>query len=174
MFIVGVYDDFYNADFKLNFLLNNLINFKFNSLGGVGYKDVHCIIVKFFTFFKTFKAFLISFKFAFPVLRITFLDFLLLYFSNLRLSISDEAIFNKESFKTTFSKNVKLLYQEQLLESDNLEFLFDKNIAIFKDNVKYYNQDIEMFADIVNINLLTREIDIRSKNQKKIKIKKKN
>jgi lipopolysaccharide export system protein LptA len=66
------------------------------------------------------------------------------------------------------------MYQEQTLESDSLEFLFDKNIAIFKDNVKYYNQNIEAFADIVIINLLTKEIDIKSKNQKKIKIKKKN
>jgi lipopolysaccharide export system protein LptC len=99
----------------------------------------------------------------------------LIYLNNERLIIySEEAIFNKETFKTTFSKKVKLLYQEQILESDNLEFLIDKNIAIFKDNVKYYNQDIEAFSDIVVINLLTKEIDIKSKNQKKIRIKKKN
>jgi len=99
----------------------------------------------------------------------------LIYLNNERLIIySKEAIFNKENFKTTFSKNVKLIYQEQILESDNLEFLIDKNIAIFKDNVKYYNQNIEAFGDIVVINLLTKEIDIKSKNQKKIRIKKKN
>jgi len=99
----------------------------------------------------------------------------LIYLNNEKLIIySEEAVFNKENFKTTFSKEVKLLYQEQTLESDILEFLIDKNIAIFKDNVKYYNQDIEAYADIVNINLLTREIDIKSKNHKKIKIKKKN
>ena len=99
----------------------------------------------------------------------------LTYLNNKKLIIySNEAIFNKETFKTTFSKNVKLSYDEQILKSDNLEFLIDKNIAIFKDNVKYYNQDIEMFADIANVNLLTREIDIKSKNQKKIKIKKNN
>ena len=98
----------------------------------------------------------------------------LIYLNNEKLIISsDEAIFNKESFKTTFSKNVKLLYQEQLLESDNLEFLFDKNIAIFKDNVKYYSQNVEAFADIVVINLLTKEIDIKSKDKEKIRIKKK-
>ena len=98
----------------------------------------------------------------------------LIYLNNEKLIIySEEAVFNKENFKTTFSKEVKLLYQEQTLESDILEFLIDKNIAIFKDNVKYYNQDIEAYADIVNINLLTREIDIKSKNHKKIKIKKK-
>ena len=88
--------------------------------------------------------------------------------------VSKEAVFNKESFKTTFSKDVKLIYLEHILKSDNLEFLIDKNIAIFKDNVKYYNQNIEAFSDIVIINLLTKEIDIKSKNQKKIKIKKKN
>jgi len=86
--------------------------------------------------------------------------------------VSKEAIFNKENFKTTFSKNVKLIYLEQILKSDNLDFLIDKNIAIFKDNVKYINQNIEAFADIVVINLLTKEIDIKSKNQKKIIIKK--
>jgi hypothetical protein len=99
----------------------------------------------------------------------------LIYLNNEKLIInSKEAIFNKENFKTTFSKNVKLTYQKQILESDNLEFLIDKNIAIFKDNVKYYNQNIEAFGDIVVINLLTKEIDIKSKNQKKIRIKKKN
>jgi len=99
----------------------------------------------------------------------------LIYLNNEKLIIySKEAVFNKENFKTTFSKNVKLMYQAQILESDNLEFLIDKNIAIFKDNVKYYNQNIEAFGDAVVINLLTKEIDIKSKNKKKIRIKKKN
>ena len=97
----------------------------------------------------------------------------LTYLNNEKLTIySNDAIFNKENFKTTFSNDVKLIYQDQILESNNLEFLIDKNIAIFKDNVKYYNQNIEAFADIVVINLLTKEINIKSKNQKKIKIKK--
>ena len=99
----------------------------------------------------------------------------LIYQNNEKLIIySKEAIFNKENFKTTFSKNVKLVYREQILESDILEFLIDKNIAIFRDNVKYQNQNIEAFSDIVVINLLTKEIDIKSKNQKKIRIKKNN
>ena len=45
---------------------------------------------------------------------------------------------------------------------------------LIRDNVKYYNQDIQAMADIVNRNLLTKEINIKSKNQKKIKIKKNN
>jgi len=99
----------------------------------------------------------------------------LIYLNNEKLTInSKEAVFNKENFKTTFSNNVKLLYKEQKLESDYLEFLIDKNIAIFRDNVKYYDSDIEAFADFVDINLITKEISIKSKNQKKTKIKKNN
>ena len=99
----------------------------------------------------------------------------LIYLNNEKLTIySKEAIFNKENFKTTFSKNIKVVYKDQVLESDTLEFLIDKNIAIFKDNVKYYNQNIEAFSDILIIDLLTKEIDIKSKNQKKIRINKKN
>ena len=99
----------------------------------------------------------------------------LIYLNNDKLIISsNKAILNKENFKTTFSKNVKLIYEEHLLESDNLDFLINKNIAIFKDNVKYYNHNMTVIADIVNINLLTKEINIKSNNQKKIEIKKNN
>ena len=109
------------------------------------------------------------------IIHMNIVEASLIYLNNERLIIySKEAIFNKENFKTTFSNKVKLTFQKQILESDNLEFLIDKNIAIFKDNVKYYNQDYEAFADIVTINLLTKEIDIKSKKQKKIRIKKNN
>jgi len=97
----------------------------------------------------------------------------LIYFNNEKLTInSKDAILNKENFITTFSRDVKLIYQKQRLESNVLEFLIDKNIAIFRDNVKYYSEDIEAFADIVFKNLLTKEINIKSKTKKKIKIKK--
>jgi len=97
----------------------------------------------------------------------------LIYLNNERLTInSEKAIFDKENFKTIFSNKVKLEYQDQILLSDILEFLIDKNIAIFKDNVKYYNHDTEMYADIVFVNLLTKEIDIKSNNKKKIIVKK--
>ena len=68
---------------------------------------------------------------------------------------------------------VKLIYQDKILLSDNLEFLFDKNIAIFKDNVRYQDLNTKMFSDKIKINLLTKDIEILSKNEnEKIKIKK--
>jgi lipopolysaccharide export system protein LptA len=99
----------------------------------------------------------------------------LTYLDNEKLIIySDEAIFNKQNFQTKFSNNVKLVYQQQGLESDTLEFLIDEDVAIFKDNVRYYNENLEAFGDTIIINLLTKEVDIKSKNQKKIIIKNKN
>ena len=86
---------------------------------------------------------------------------------------SNNAVFNNKTFKTNFYNGVKLIFRDQKLESDNLDFLFDKNIAIFRDNVRYENLDTNMFSDEILINLLTKEVTISSKKKsKKVKIEK--
>ena len=86
---------------------------------------------------------------------------------------SNNAIFNNKTFQTNFYNGVKLTFRDQKLESDNLDFLFDKNIAIFRDNVKYENLDTNMFGDKILINLLTKEVTISSeKKSRKVKIEK--
>ena len=86
---------------------------------------------------------------------------------------SNNAIFNNKTFQTNFYNGVKLIFRDQKLESDNLDLLFDKNIAIFRDNVRYENLDTNMFSDEILINLLTREVTISSKkNSQKVKIEK--
>ena len=96
------------------------------------------------------------------------------YLNNEKLVIlSKNAVFDKKNFQTKFLNKVKLIYQDKILLSDNLEFLFDKNIAIFKDNVRYQDLNTKMFSDKIKINLLTRDIEILSKNEnEKIKIEK--
>ena len=96
------------------------------------------------------------------------------YLNNEKLIIlSKNAIFDKKNFQTKFFNKVKLIYQDKILLSDNLEFLFDKNIAIFKDNVRYQDLDTKMFSDKIQINLLTKDREILSKNEnEKIKIEK--
>ena len=96
------------------------------------------------------------------------------YLNNEKLVIlSKNAIFDKKNFQTKFLNKVKLIYQDKILLSDNLEFLFDKNIAIFKDNVRYQDLNTKMFSDKIKINLLTKDIEILSKNKnEKIKIEK--
>ena len=97
------------------------------------------------------------------------------YLNNEKLLISSKnAIFNNKSFETRFFDGVELKYQDQKLTSDSLDFLFDKNIAIFKDNVRYENLNTKMFSDKITINLLTKEIEITSKNSSdKVRIEKK-
>ena len=86
---------------------------------------------------------------------------------------SNNAIFNNKTFQTNFYNGVKLLFRDQKLESDNLDFLFDKNIAIFRDNVRYENLDTNMFSDEILVNLLTKEVTISSKKKsQKVKIEK--
>ena len=86
---------------------------------------------------------------------------------------SNNAIFNNITFQTNFYNGVKVIFRDQKLESDNLDFLFDKNIAIFRDNVRYENLDTNMFSDEILINLLTREVTISSKkNSQKVNIEK--
>lgn len=100
----------------------------------------------------------------------------LTYLDNEKLIIySDQAVFNKQNFQTKFSNNVKLIYQQQGLESDTLEFLIDEDVAIFKDNVRYQNLNTKMFSNKITINLLTRDIEISSKNKlDKVKVQKTN
>ncbi len=86
---------------------------------------------------------------------------------------SNNAIFNNKTFQTNFYNGVKLIFRDQKLESDNLDFLFDKNIAIFRDNVRYENLDTNMFSDEILINLLTKEVTISSKKKsQKVRIEK--
>ena len=96
------------------------------------------------------------------------------YMNNEKLFIySNNAIFNNKTFQTNFYNGVKVIFKEQKLESNNLDFLFDKNIAIFRDNVKYENLDTNMFGDKILINLLTKEVTISSeKKSRKVKIEK--
>ena len=55
------------------------------------------------------------------------------------------------------------------------KFLFNKNVAIFKDNVRYQHLNTKMFSNKITINLLTRDIEISSKNKlDKVKVQKTN
>ena len=96
------------------------------------------------------------------------------YLNNDKILISsNKAIFDKKNFETKFFDEVKLTYQDHELNSNSLDFLFNKNLAIFKDNVRYQNLDTKMFSNKITINLLTRDIEISSKNKlDKIKVQK--
>ena len=74
--------------------------------------------------------------------------------------LSKNAIFNKKTFETNFKNSVQLTYKDHKLDSDNLDLSFNKNIAIFRDNVRYQNLDTKMFSNKIIVNLLNKEIEI--------------
>ena len=88
---------------------------------------------------------------------------------------SDNATYNKENYNTHFYKNVILEYENHIVTSDNL-FLdfFEKEVKV-ENNVIYKNEENKLYADIVEINLLTKISKIYMfEEQKKVKAEVKN
>jgi len=88
---------------------------------------------------------------------------------------SEEAIFDNESLKTQFSKNVVLDYLDHNIKGGSLELLFDKNLITMQDQIIYRNIDTELIADKIIIDLITKNSKIVMNDEKnKIKILNKN
>jgi lipopolysaccharide export system protein LptA len=84
---------------------------------------------------------------------------------------SDEAIYNNYNYNTHFKKKVKLRYLENVLYADNIILDFKQNKIKIYDNVVYKNSSQNLNADNVDINLITKKIDIfMSNNSDAIKI----
>ena len=84
---------------------------------------------------------------------------------------ADNAIYNNINHDTQFYNNVLMTYQEQVINSDNFDLVFIKNLATIKNNVVYKDLNTKLFADKVEINILTKNSKIfMYDKQKKIKI----
>ena len=84
---------------------------------------------------------------------------------------SDNAIYNNINHDTQFYDNVLMTYQEQVINSDNFDLVFIKNLATIKNNVVYKDLNTKLFADKVEVNILTKNSKIfMYDKQKKIKI----
>lgn len=81
------------------------------------------------------------------------------------------AIYDQDIYDTEFIDNVKINYELQNVTCNNLIVRFSENIAILKNNLIFKNSNTKMFADQMNINLLTRTSKIFMLNDKdKIKV----
>ena len=87
--------------------------------------------------------------------------------------VSENALFNNKTFETNFYNGVEIFFEDQKLKGSNLDFIFEKNIAILRDEVTYEKLNTKMSSDKIIFNLLTKEIIIKSKNaSEKVKIEK--
>ena len=88
---------------------------------------------------------------------------------------SDKAIYNVNNFDTEFIDNVKLSYEDNKLTCKNILVKFSKNYAILSGNLVYNNLLTKLYADRMEVDLISRITKTSMINQKdKIKIIHKN
>ena len=88
---------------------------------------------------------------------------------------SSGAIYNIINYDTNFKENITIKYAEHNMTSNNADLLFkDHRVKIYND-INYNNLNTDFFADVMEIDLLTKKLKIYMNNQnKKIKATYKN
>tara|TARA_B100001173_G_scaffold236158_1_gene205764 strand:+ start:208 stop:825 length:618 start_codon:yes stop_codon:yes gene_type:complete len=86
---------------------------------------------------------------------------------------ADHAEYDYDNLDTKFFDNVKIKYSSNIITSDNLDLIFNKNIANMYNNVLFKNDTSKAKADLINMNFLTGNINIKMyEKSKKIEINK--
>ena len=81
------------------------------------------------------------------------------------------ATYNTKNYNTYFSKNINISYIEHKIECEKLDLLFSNNLALLYDNIIYTNLKTKLFADRLEIDLITKNFKISMNNKnKKIKM----
>ena len=81
---------------------------------------------------------------------------------------SDFAEYNYENQDSKFYKNVEIKYDNKKISCDNLDLKISQNLAIAYNNVIIENNNSLMKAQIIEMDISTKDISINS--QKKVKI----
>ena len=99
--------------------------------------------------------------------------------NNYKITISSEnAKFNNKSFETTFNANVKIITDEEQIYGDELYIVFDldkeelkkrplkiENKAILSNNIRIIRSTYEMQADVIEIDLITKNSKVYMHNE---------
>ena len=73
---------------------------------------------------------------------------------------ADKAIYNTTNYNTEFVGNVLVVEDENKITSNNLDFVFDKNLITIYNNVKYKGYNKFLTADKVDMNLLNHKVNV--------------
>ena len=92
--------------------------------------------------------------------------------SNIPLVIkSDFARYNTFNQNTEFFQNVNIQYLDKIISSDKMTFDFEKNLLTVNENVIYEDMNGNMATDNIEINLITKKVEIyMNNNQDDVKI----
>ena len=84
---------------------------------------------------------------------------------------SNYAKYNKTNYEANFKEDVLLTYQTHRITSQNLDLSFENNLATIYNKIVYDNNNAKLSADILEIDLITKNSKIFMDNEyKKIKI----
>ena len=87
---------------------------------------------------------------------------------------SNFAQYNRNNFDTRFYQNVLVNFEDKRFNCDNLDLFFKDNFGSMYNNVVFVDENTQINADQVNMNLLNGDINIKMfQEEKKIKILKK-
>tara|TARA_B100001109_G_scaffold119206_1_gene97205 strand:+ start:64 stop:639 length:576 start_codon:yes stop_codon:yes gene_type:complete len=88
---------------------------------------------------------------------------------------SDYGKYNTNNFDTIFSKNVMITYLDNKITGEYLDFSLKRNSMIISRKVVYTNPENILKADVIEINVTTKDTKIfMYKDNKKVNIKSKN
>ena len=77
---------------------------------------------------------------------------------------ADNAIYNDINNNTNFYGNVLMTYNMHIINSDNLDLMFEKNLVVLSNNIIYKNLNTKLEADKVEVNLITKNSKIFMNN----------
>ena len=88
--------------------------------------------------------------------------------------MSDFGKYNTDNFDTIFSKNVIVDYLENRITGEYMDFSINRGTMIISNNVIYTNVDNILNADVVEMNIKTKDTKISMYDEnKKVNIKSK-
>ena len=170
--LVFVYQKYFKREFDENVVVNkdkntneenNLVNIVYESIDKEGRKY---IITAETGNFKDEEPDLIYMTTV--EAKIFLLDGSVIYIDSLN------ADYNTTNYDTKFYNEIKLNFLEHNIFCNNLNIFFKDNLIEAFNNLNYKNLDIIMFADKIEIDLLTNNSKIYNFNEKSVIIKNRN
>ncbi len=81
---------------------------------------------------------------------------------------SNFAKYNTQNYNTNFYENIRVHYAEHKINSEYLDFLFNKNLAILYQDIIYRNSQTKLLADRLEIDLITKnsKLSMKDENEK--------
>ena len=100
--------------------------------------------------------------------KVILLDESVIYINSLN------AVYNTNNYDTKFYKKVKLKFLEHNILCENLNIFFKKNLIEAYNNLNYKNLNFVMYADKIEIDLLTKYSKIYNFSENNVIIKNRN